>query len=169
MLGFCAVIFFAGGRMTRWLVATAAVVALFALALKPNIAASQGEAELVADYSGANQGHAVLEEAQKRSRGKTVFLMFFHPNCEHCVNLTSFFREAKPKTKLNYTVLRVNVQSYPEPSRVFQQRDAIPETFIVREGLIKGRWVGAQKSVDDLVKLLDRIDSGAYDAPNKPK
>jgi thioredoxin-like negative regulator of GroEL len=151
--------------MTRSLFATAVIVAVLALTFEPRIVASQTEAEIVSEYSGADQGHAVLEEAQKRSKGKTAFLMFYSPDCDHCVRLTDLFRTAKPKTKLEFAVLRVNARTYREASRVFQQTVSVPETFVVQEGRIKGRWLGAQKTVEDLVQLLDRINSGALDAP----
>jgi thioredoxin-like negative regulator of GroEL len=146
-------------------------MATAAAALAVTVAQQDARAseEIVSEYSGADQGHAVLEEGQKRSKGTTVFLMFYSPDCDHCVRLTALFREARPKTKLNFTVLRVNARTYREASRVFQQTDSVPETFVVQEGRIKGRWVGAQKTVDDLVQLLDRVNSGALDAPGKAK
>jgi thioredoxin-like negative regulator of GroEL len=157
--------------MKGWLFATAVTLAVFAATVDFwSARGADSEGEIVSEYSGANQGHAVLEEAQKRSKGKTVFLMFYHPDCDHCVRLTAFFREAKPKTKLNFTVLRVNARAFPEPSRVFQQTVSVPETFVVQEGRIRGRWLGAQKTVDDLVKLLDRIERGELDRqPGTPR
>jgi thioredoxin-like negative regulator of GroEL len=135
-------------------------VAAFTLAFEPRTVWSQGTADIVSEYSGADQGHAVLEEAQKRSKGKTAFLMFYSPDCDHCVRLTDLFRTAKAKTKLDFAVLRVNARTYREASRVFQQTVSVPETFVVQEGRINGRWLGAQKTVEDLVTLLDRIERG---------
>jgi hypothetical protein len=123
---------------------------------------------VVSDYKDADDASGVLEEMWRRSEGRILFVLFHHPACEDCRGTVEHFTAAKPKSPVDYQLLRVNIEDYRKAWRVYAQQGArVPLIYFMPDKPPYRALVRAPASVEEVLKVVEAIRK-LPPAPTKP-